>query len=193
MTSITFGRSKPSSPGRNHDFAVRTKRMRTLPWFLSLIGAALLGGVLTLVLRPRPPFEPVASVEQLMKGTITSSSDIVFGAVETDVDIHGTHVREPESDEEWDTIRNNAITLMETGNLLMMPGRAKDRGEWMKQSRALVESSDSAVKAAEAKNAAGIFIAGRQIDRTCNACHAKYLEPQEERKFAGSASAAPAK
>jgi hypothetical protein len=127
-------------------------------------------------LRPTPPFEPVAEVSQIMKGTVGPSSDVVFGAVEVDVDSKGTHERKPETDAEWETVRNSAITLMETGNLLMMPGRARDSGVWMEQSRALIEGGARAEKAAEAKNAAALMAAGRRINHSCDGCHNRYMK-----------------
>jgi hypothetical protein len=100
----------------------------------------------------------------------------VFGAVEIDVDAKGTHERKPETDAEWGAVRDNAITLMETGNLLMMPGRARDGGLWMKQSRALVEAGAMAAKAADAKDAAGLMTAGHLIDLSCDRCHRRYMK-----------------
>src|SRR6202142_4644593 len=120
--------------------------MRIFLWVVSMIGAAAAGGALALYLRPPPPFEPVAEVSQIMKGTVGPSSDVVFGAVEIDLDVKGTHERKPETDAQWEAVRNSAITLMETGNLLMMPGRARDRGGWMEQSRALIEAGAMAGK-----------------------------------------------
>ena len=53
----------------------------------------------------------------------------------------------------------------------MLEGRAKDKGAWMKMSRALVDAAAVALKAAEAKNADGVVKAGDQIVSVCEACH----------------------
>ena len=150
--------------------------MRIFLWVVSMIAAAAAGGALALYLRPAPPFEPVAEVSQIMKGTVGPSSDVVFGAVEIDLDAKGTHERKPETDAQWEAVRNSAITLMETGNLLMMPGRARDRGVWMEQSRALVEAGALAAKAAEAKNARALLDAGHSINLSCDGCHNRYMK-----------------
>ncbi len=141
-----------------------------------MIAAAAAGCALTLYLRPAPAFEPVAEVSQIMKATVGPSSDIVFGAVEIDLDAKGTHERKPETDAQWEQVRNSAITLMETGNLLMMPGRARDGGVWIKQSRALIEAGAMAAKAAETKNARALLDAGHLIDLSCDACHSRYMK-----------------
>jgi hypothetical protein len=150
--------------------------MRVFLWIVSVFAAAAAGSALTIHLRPAPPFEPVAEVSQIMKGTVGPSSDAVFGAVEIDLDDKGTHERKPETDAQWESVRNSAITLMETGNLLMMPGRARDGGVWIEQSRALVEAGAKAAKAAEAKDAQGLLTAGAQINSSCDACHARYMK-----------------
>ena len=45
------------------------------------------------------------------------------------------------------------FSLAESGNLLMMRGRARDQGEWMKDAKALVDVGAAAYKAAKAKDA----------------------------------------
>jgi len=150
--------------------------MRIFLWIVSVIAAAAAGSALALHLRPSPPFEPVAEVSQIMKATVGPSSDVVFGAVEIDVDSKGTHERKPETDAQWEQVRNSAVTLMESGNLLMMPGRARDGGVWMEQSRALIEAGAMAAKAAEAKNARALLDAGHSINLSCDGCHNRYMK-----------------
>ena len=141
-----------------------------------MLGAAVAGAALTLHLRPSPPFEPVAEVSQIMKGTVGPSSDVVFGAVEIDLDAKGAHERKPQTDAQWEQVRNSAITLMETGNLLLIPGRARDGSVWTQQSRALIEAGAMAGKAAETKNARALLDAGHLIDLSCDACHSRYMK-----------------
>jgi cytochrome c5 len=81
----------------------------------------------------------------------------------------------PKTAEDWATLQNNALNLAEAGNLLLLPGRAKDNGEWTKHATALVETGSQAFKAANAKDAKALEEIGNKIDDTCEACHAKYL------------------
>ena len=70
-------------------------------------------------------------------------------------------------------MRNAAITLAESGNLLMMVPRAKDGGEWMKMAQQMIDTSEAAIKAAEAKNPERLFTVGGDIYESCSACHRK--------------------
>ena len=112
-----------------------------------------------------PTFQPVGTVRQVMLGIVKPTSDVVFKF----------QFDPPKTDEEWATLQNNALTLAETGNLLLLPGRAKDNGEWTKNAKALVERGSQAFKAANSKDAKALEVIGDKIDETCEACHAKYL------------------
>ena len=81
----------------------------------------------------------------------------------------------PKTDEEWATLQNNALSLVETGNLLLLPGRTKDNGEWTKHAKAPVETGSQAFKAANAKEAKALEVIGNKIDGTCDTRRAKYL------------------
>ena len=72
----------------------------------------------------RPAFKPVASVKQLMEATINPSAEVRFEAVGTVVSLSGVEEIAPKNDEEWATVRNSALTLAESGNLLMIGDRA---------------------------------------------------------------------
>ena len=52
----------------------------------------------------------------------------------------GTEEFRPRTNAEWDAVRNHAVALAESGNLLMMVPRAKDGGEWMKRAQDLIEA-----------------------------------------------------
>src|SRR3954470_13538475 len=86
----------------------------------------------------QPAFKPVADVKQLMVAAVAPSADVLFDSVGTIVSVSGVEEIAPKNDEEWANVRNHALVLAESGNLLMMDGRAKDRGDWMKGSQALV-------------------------------------------------------
>jgi hypothetical protein len=60
----------------------------------------------------------------------------------------------------------------------MLPGRAKDKNEWMKNAKALVDAGSAAFEAANAKDANALTDIGDKIDETCVTCDAKYLPKQ---------------
>jgi hypothetical protein len=113
----------------------------------------------------KSPFKLVANVEQVMKVITIPSSDVIFAAAGDT----------PKTPGEWQTIQNNALLLAESGNLLMMPGRARDNQEWVKAAQAMIDASMNALNAASAKNADALADAGDKIYVTCETCHDKYM------------------
>ena len=87
-----------------------------------------------------PPYRSIADVKQLMQGIVDPNADAVWSSVATIFTKAGTEERRPRTKEEWEAVRRRAMTLTESGNLLMMPGRAKDGGDWMKFSQELLAS-----------------------------------------------------
>ena len=123
---------------------------------------------------PQPPFRPVTSVKQIMEGAIHPASEVVFEAVGTVLTLSGVEEIAPKNDEEWDKVRESAVVLAESGNLLLIGDRVKDKGDWVKMSHALTDAGLVALKAAEAKNAPALFEAGGQVFDACSQCHTKY-------------------
>jgi cytochrome c556 len=127
---------------------------------------------------PAEALKPVASVRQIMRGVVDPAATIVFNAVSTTVTASGTEEKAPATPEEWEKVANSAAALAEAGNLLLIGSRAVDRDEWSTWSRLLSESGAVALKAAEARDAAGVFASGEAIYEACNSCHAKYERTQ---------------
>jgi len=117
---------------------------------------------------------PVASVKQIMKGITGPAADVVYNAVGTTVTAKGTVEKAPHTDAEWEDVGNAAAALIESGNLLLMGSRAVDNGDWLTQSRALIEAGTLALKAAQTKNVDGVFAAGEPVNLSCDNCHLKY-------------------
>jgi hypothetical protein len=145
--------------------------MRTMLRLLPISLLLIMGCTTTATM---PPFTPVAQTKQLMEWVIDPAADVVWDSVKTVVTEAGTKEIAPHTAEEWDAVRNGAAVLAESGNLLMMEGRARDRDRWMKSAHALTEAAVRAMKAAEAKNIPALFDAGGQIYNACSACHARY-------------------
>jgi hypothetical protein len=151
--------------------------MRHAAW-LVLMGAFLGSGCNRTPPAPPPPLRPVADVKQLMASIIEPAAEVYWDAVGTIEDAKGVVEVAPSTDEEWAAVRNSAYAVAEGGNLLMMTGRARDNGDWMKLSQALVLVGERAIKAAEAKNTKAVFDVGAEVYEACVACHVKYALPQ---------------
>jgi len=110
-------------------------------------------------------FKPIADVKQLMHAIVIPMSNVVFRV----------EVEAPKDNQEWETVQNAALALAEAGNLLMIPGRAKDNAEWMKRAEALIDVSVKAKKAADDKDAESVVKIGYEIFDVCAGCHDGYM------------------
>lgn len=146
--------------------------MRTDPmfWFrAAAVGLALTG------CRSAPDFLPVTTVRELMSSVVEPAAELYWDAVGTVDDSTGSTSYSPETPAEWAAVRNNALVVAESGNLLMMEPRARDRDQWMVLSRAMVAAGKQAAAAAAAQDTAAVFNAGAALYETCTRCHEKYL------------------
>ena len=113
-----------------------------------------------------PAFKPVATVKQLMEALIIPASDQIFQLA----------AEGPKTSDEWTAVRNSAIVLAESGNLLMIGRRAPDNKAWTKESQALIAAAQDAIKAVDTKNAEALMEAGNQVYEVCDSCHKQYMK-----------------
>jgi cytochrome c556 len=119
---------------------------------------------------------PTATMRQLMLDLIHPASNDILLTI---------YRGGPTDDKEWATVRRNALTLAEAGNLLMMPSRARDDADWAKDVKGLVDAGNAAYKAAEAKNAQALAAVAAPLDASCTICHKQYrpnVFPREARE-----------
>jgi len=115
---------------------------------------------------PPSSVRAVATTKQLMHLATIPSSDTVFKAAGDP----------PKADEKWTEVRDCALAVAESGNLLMIGSRVVDRTTWLQYSRAMVDAAANVAEAAEAKNADALSTASDALYDTCETCHAKYLK-----------------
>ena len=108
----------------------------------------------------------VASVKQLHDFLITPASDAVFRV----------SAEAPTTSKAWLEVHDQALMLAESGNLLMLGSRARDRDQWMKMSRALVDAAVAAAAAAEKKDARALEATTDSITVACMECHRPYRD-----------------
>lgn len=128
---------------------------------------------------PAPPFKPVTTVLELMDSVIVHAAEVYWESVAIIVDENGVTENYPETDEEWEGVWAAALTLAESGNLLMMAPRAVDDGPWMEFSIALVDVGAEAAAAALARDPDRVLAMGEQVYNVCLACHTRYIAPEE--------------
>jgi mono/diheme cytochrome c family protein len=111
-----------------------------------------------------------------MNAVLDPAADIIWASVGTNITAEGMEEFQPRTDDEWAAVRNAAVVVTESGNLLMMEGRARDTGDWNTFSQALVEIGARAVEAAEAQDKDAVFQIGGDIYNVCAGCHQQYDE-----------------
>ena len=127
---------------------------------MKLIAALLVAGA---ALAQAPSYQNVGSMSQLMINILYPTSDALFYIERT----------APKTDADWNVVKNNALTLAESGNLLLMPGRIRE-GEWEADTKKMIDIATEAFKAAQAKDMQKILDLSEGLSNSCIKCHLKY-------------------
>ena len=130
---------------------------------------------------PGPPFKLQASVKELMVSIVDPAADVLWGSVGTVISEEGVDEWYPKTDEEWAAVRNSAVVIMESGNLLMMGDRARDNGVWMELARGMIDAGAAALEAAESRDPDAVFAVGEEIYVACDRCHGLYWIDDKDR------------
>jgi cytochrome c556 len=132
----------------------------------SLLGVAAVGGQgasQPAATNASPAMARVGTMSELMVHIIYPTSDAVFYISS----------RTPTTDAEWAALQASTLTLAESANLLMMPGRTRP-GQWDADSRMMLDAAWGAFKAAKEKNVEGVEAVSDQLYESCVSCHKAY-------------------
>jgi hypothetical protein len=127
-----------------------------------LVVLAVVVPVVALAQTGTEALQPVATMKQLMLDVIYPSSNSLLVLVKRGG---------PGDDREWTEARRGAMTLAESGNLLVMRNGAP---AWVADARMLTEVAAAAYKAAEAKDAAALAALADRLDASCTTCHKQF-------------------
>jgi len=189
------------------------------------IPAQLLGGCVLIAaacdLEPAPPaeregeapYQITATVEDLMRSMVDPAADAVWDAVVTEVTAAGVTEHAPASPEDWAALRRSAITLVESTNLLVMPGRriaaegvrsdlpgvdlepeqiealrAENPGAWVQFVDGLRAGGLTVLDAIDRQDVEALLVAGDGLDLACENCHTTFWYPSLADSTAGSDS-----
>ena len=129
------------------------------------------------------PYNTVLDVKQVMALVLEPASDNLWSSAGWVMDAAGYEELYPTTDEGWAFVRAQAALVVESGNLLALPGRAADNDAWMIYAKGLSDAGILAMEAAAAHNNEDFFQAGAQLYSVCTACHQAY-NPDILNKFA---------
>lgn len=106
----------------------------------------------------------VGTMSELMVDFIYPASDAVFYIA----------TRTPTTSEEWAVLQGQTLMLAESANLLMMPGRARDTDQWMRDAVLMLDGAEAAYRAAKDRDVAGVEAASDALYESCVTCHRHY-------------------
>jgi hypothetical protein len=130
-----------------------------MKWLLAVVFA---GPLAASAQAPPDALQPVATMKQLMLDVIYPASNSVLLAINRGG---------PVDEKEWADVRRGALTLAESGNLLIMRNRAS---AWVADAKLLMDAGTAAYKAADAKDARALATLADRIDASCTTCHKQY-------------------
>ena len=143
--------------------------------------AAILGMLASCAQPPEDvPYRPTGDVKHTMNLVLDPAADVIWGSAGFIMTEAGTQDLAPTTEDGWLAVQHSAMVVAESGNLLMMPGRSKDNGDWQEISLALVDVGIRAQVAAEEKDADKLFDLGGELYRVCLSCHQLYIQGEEK-------------
>lgn len=159
-----------------------------------------------------PPFRATSTIREVMQSMVAPSAQGLWDSVGRVSDAQGTRDLEPRSDEEWAAVRRHGVALMETTNLLLIPGRHVARegqqtlraddaapgtelppseiekrinqnwSTWIAMVQTLHGSAASMLEAIDKKDVARLESNGSDLDGVCESCHLVFWYPQPPAK-----------
>jgi hypothetical protein len=138
-----------------------------------------------------PASKTPATLGQLMKGILFPNSNVIFFA-QSDDPAKVTPAKDPSTATDpladtygkWEAVENSSLALVESANLLTIPGRTCTNGkpvpitnaDWPKFVQGLRDAGMTAYKAAQSKNMDKMLEAADVMTTACANCHEKYRE-----------------
>ena len=178
--------------------------MRPFTWLLILSSSLLLVASCAAPEPPASSFRPTASLRDVMHAMIEPQAYVIWDSVAEIIDINGTTLRVPETEDDWDVVRHGAIALREATNLVLMEGRPvaypgetsvapgvelepeqiqalidADFTAWTERVHELYDVVGLVFAAIDAQDGAALMDAGTQIDVVCENCHLTYWYPED--------------
>jgi hypothetical protein len=152
----------------------------------------------TPVVDPFEDFDITIPVNDLMKTLINPNARELWGGVSYVQTEQGVVETIPQTQEDWDALRANAIALIEGSNALMLPGRRinssatvttpdfqftpqeieqlliDDPDNWIINLQTMQDSVLQTLEMIDRKDILGFTERGAIINESCETCHAQY-------------------
>lgn len=157
----------------------------------------------------KTPFQPTATLQEIMTDIIDPNIDYVWNSVATVSTKKGIEERAPKTDEDWAAVKQHALVVLEASNLLLIEGRpvahpgastsahqvelgpeaiqkaiSENRQSYVAFAHALHASVSKTIVAIDAKDVAGLTEQGSAVDAVCEGCHKQFWYPGDKRPTA---------
>lgn len=148
--------------------------------------------------------QPYASIQEIMDAIVDPAGDSLWDAVSSDHTAAGWEEHAPRTDDEWQAVRRNAISLIEGANLLVTPGRIvsrtyfpsegagvsdsvevqrtldRNRDTFVALARHFQDIAGEALAAVDARDPKALLAAGGRLDDACERCHMTFWYPHQK-------------
>jgi mono/diheme cytochrome c family protein len=121
-----------------------------------------------------PPFDLGFDMKTLMTHVIEAAAETAWDSAGQIVTAEGEQDLAPVDDEGWYHVEAAGATLVEAGNLLLLPGRDPGKEDWQAFAKSLSLMGHRVKDAARARDRDALFQAGADLYSACVACHQAY-------------------
>jgi len=147
-------------------------------------------------------FIPIATVREIMESMMAPAAEAVWDSVAFISTKEYTIDSKPETDEDWQKLRWQAVTMAEAANALLIPGRRigspggvsddpehelspdemqamidENRSAWVGFAHAVHAQAMETIRIIDAKDVDGLSDVGGAIDAACEGCHLQFWYP----------------
>jgi cytochrome c556 len=148
-------------------------------------------------------FLPVATVHEIMESMMAPAAEAVWDSVAFISTREYTIDSKPETDEDWQKLRWQAVIIAEAANALLVPGRRvglpgvvsddpeheldpdetqamieNNREAWVAYAHGVHAQAMETIRVIDAKDVEGLSDVGGSIDAACEACHLHFWYPE---------------
>ena len=139
----------------------------------------------------QPRFDTSLAMNEFMGHVVDPAAFAYWRGSGTEITSKGEKDLSPTTEEGWESLESAAAALIEAGNALQLPGRARPpEADWYRHAQTLTARAVVAKAAAEKHDKQAVFKAGADLYEECTACHQEYVI-QPQLKANGPAQGAP--
>lgn len=152
--------------------------MRASNLLMVLIASSFLLGCSKAQRQAPNDFLLTLSDQQLMAHIVEPAAEHIWDSSGSIITAAGEESLAPTDEEGWLQAVAGAATLMESANLLLLPGRHREEPEWQAFAAALHTTAGEAHQAALGQSEPALFEAGAAVYQVCLGCHRQYALEQ---------------